>query len=74
MSLQTALPFELDFFSDKPIHIEIDPQPLTSDAGLLLIRQFDHRIGLTSALADAIHDPRDPTRIEHTFPGNPSAS
>jgi hypothetical protein len=38
---------------------------LTSDAGSLLLRQVDHRIGLTAALAEAWVDPRDPAKITH---------
>jgi len=34
---------------------------------LLPIRQFDKRIGLTQAFADALDDPRDPDLTEHTF-------
>ncbi|WP_202920705.1 IS1380 family transposase [Urbifossiella limnaea] len=42
--------------------------PLTSDAGLLPLRQFDDHIGLTAQFAGALHDPRDPDRIDHTVP------
>jgi hypothetical protein len=66
MSLHPVFPDDLDFFT-KPIHIEVSPHPLTSDAGLLLLRQFDHRSGLTDGFAAALHDPRDPLRIEHSF-------
>jgi hypothetical protein len=38
---------------------------LTSDAGALLLREVDRRIGLTQALADCIADPRDPAKITH---------
>ena len=48
--------------------IEPSPGQLSSDAGLLPIRQFDERIGLTRACADALDDPRDRERTEHTFP------
>ncbi len=41
--------------------------PLTSDAGLLPLRQFDERIGLTQQFAAVLDDPRDPELIEHTF-------
>ena len=34
-----------------PIQIEASDAPLTSDAGLLPLRQFDERIGLTKQLA-----------------------
>jgi hypothetical protein len=36
--------------------------------GLLPIRQFDERIGLTQAIADGIDDPRDSALTEHTLP------
>jgi hypothetical protein len=40
---------------------------LSSDTGLLPVRQFDERIGLTRAFADALDDPRAPDLTEHTF-------
>jgi len=59
--------FDFDFYEPLPIQIEVSDAPLTSDAGLLPMRQFDQRIGLTQQFAAALHDPRDPTRIEHTL-------
>ena len=47
MNLQPAALFEFDFFEPLPIQIEVSDAPLTSDAGLLPLRQFDQRIGLT---------------------------
>ena len=41
---------------------------LVSDAGLLLLREIDLRIGLTTALAQCLSDPRDPAKIEHEQP------
>ena len=38
---------------------------LTSDAGGLLLREVDRRLGLIGALADGLTDPRDPARIVH---------
>ena len=60
--------FDLDFYAPLPIQVEVSDAPLTSDAGLLPLRQFDHRIGLTQQFAAALHDPRDPDLIDHTFP------
>jgi hypothetical protein len=54
-------------FGDLPIVIESSDAPLSSDAGLLPIRQFDERIGFTQQLAAALSDPRDPERTEHTM-------
>jgi hypothetical protein len=56
----------LDFFG-TPLVIEPSPGQLSSDAGLLPIRQFDERIGLTQAFAAALDDPRNPDLSEHTF-------
>lgn len=58
MSLQGVLPFVLDFLPRKPIEIEISRAQLTSDAGLLPIRQFDEAIALTERFADALADAR----------------
>jgi hypothetical protein len=38
---------------------------LTTDAGALLLREVERRIGLFDALDDAIPDPRDPAHIVH---------
>ncbi len=38
---------------------------ITSDAGGLLLREADRRLGLTQALADVIPDPRDAALITH---------
>jgi len=40
--------------------VEPSPGQLSGDAELLPIRQFDQRIGLTRAFAEALDDPRDP--------------
>jgi hypothetical protein len=50
-----------------PIQIQVSDAPLTSDAGLLPLRQFDQRIGLTQQFAAALDDPRDGDLIEHSF-------
>jgi hypothetical protein len=62
-----AAPLSFDFFAPSPVVVETCPAPLTSDAGLLPLRQFDERIGLSAAFAAALHDPRDPGRVEHSF-------
>ena len=49
----------------QQIVADFDGGRLTSDAGTLLLREVDRRIGLTSALAECIADPRDPAKIRH---------
>jgi hypothetical protein len=66
MSIAVAWPQCLDLFG-TPLVIEPSPDQLSGDAGLLPIRQFDQRIGLTRAFAEALDDPRDPDLAEHTF-------
>lgn len=38
---------------------------LSSDGGVMLLRQVDRKIGLSRAAASVLPDPRDPERIEH---------
>jgi hypothetical protein len=66
MSIPSAWPQVLDFFG-TPLVIEPSPGQLSSDAGLLPIREFDERVGLTHTFAEALDDPRDPDLTEHTF-------
>jgi hypothetical protein len=56
MSVPPAWPEVLDFFG-TPLVIEPSPGQLSTDAGLLPIRQFDERVGHTRAFADALDDP-----------------
>ncbi|MFO0844029.1 MAG: transposase [Gemmataceae bacterium] len=55
MSIGSAWPQGLDFFG-IPLVIEPSPSQLSGDTGLLPVRQFDERIGLTRAFADALDD------------------
>jgi hypothetical protein len=66
MRIPATWPQVLDFFG-TPLVIEPSPGLLSSDTGLLPIRQFDERIGLTRAYAAALDDRRDPELTEHTF-------
>ena len=38
---------------------------ISSDGGVMLVRQVDRRIGLSAAVAAALNDPRAPERITH---------
>ena len=49
----------------RKILADFDGGAITSDAGGLLLREVDRRIGLTEALAAGMADPRDPARITH---------
>ena len=56
-----------DFFTSKPILVEPSAAQLTSDAGLLPIRELDERLGYTKQFADALTDRRNQDFIDHTF-------
>src|SRR4051795_7281749 len=67
MSLQSVPRLSFDFFPSRPVEVEISASPLTSDAGLLPIRQFDERIRLTEHFAAALEDRRDPAFVERSL-------
>lgn len=54
MSIQGVWQKSFGFLRSKPVVVEAAAGELTSDAGLLPIRQFDAQIGLTAELAEAI--------------------
>src|SRR5579871_1564502 len=67
MSLQSVRELSFDFLPSRPIKMEISPAALSSDAGLLPVREFDERIGLTRQFAEALKDTRDPTFTEQSL-------
>jgi hypothetical protein len=67
MSIQPAVQATFSFFHELPIIVESTAAQLTSDAGLLPIRQFDEHVGLTRAFAAVLEDRRDPERRTHSF-------
>lgn len=50
---------------NRTAKIEASDCRLTSDAGALVLREFDHRLELTAAVAAQFHDPRDPEKIRY---------
>ena len=67
MSQQSVPQVSLDFLPSRPVEIEVSAAPISRDAGLLPIRQFDGQIRLTEQVAAAIEDRRDPNLIEHSI-------
>ena len=51
----------------KQIDAAFDGGMLSSDAGLLLLREVERRLGIADRLAACLPDRRDPARIEHTI-------
>lgn len=52
---------------NRSIKVRSRDEYLTSDAGVLLLREADHRLGLVESMADLMVDPRDPTKIRYTM-------
>lgn len=50
---------------EKPVVVRADGGALTSDAGVLLLRQLDERLGLTRRLARCVTDRRQPAKVRH---------
>ena len=50
----------------KKIEADFAGGQLTSDAGSLLLREVDKRIGLFDAIDSCIPDPRDPRYVQHS--------
>jgi Transposase DDE domain group 1 len=56
---------EFGRFGRRVIEADFSGGDLSSDGGVLLLRQVDGHLGLSRAAAAAIPDPRDPERIRH---------
>ncbi|MBE3088380.1 MAG: transposase [Chloroflexi bacterium] len=60
----------MPFISKHTLTADFQGGQLTSDAGLLLLRQAETKVSLIKAMAYAIHDPRHPSRINLAPPMN----
>jgi hypothetical protein len=49
----------------KPLIARFDGGLLSSDGGLLALREVEHRLGIADRLAACIDDPRAPERVRH---------
>ena len=50
----------------RRVELACDVPSLSSDGGVLLLRQLDERRGLTAYFASLLQDDRDPERVRHT--------
>ncbi len=57
---QTVAQLCFDFLSRLPIVVEPKEVSVSSDTGILPIRQFDSQIGFTGRFIACLNDPRDP--------------
>ncbi len=61
--------YQLQFapLNGKKITARFDEPRVSSDGGVLYLREVDHQIGLMDRLVDAIDDPRRQSHIDHTL-------
>lgn len=52
---------------NRSVDVETKDERITSDGGVLLLREADHRPGLVESLASQLWDPRNPNRIRYTL-------
>ena len=62
----TSEPLQFSSLNGKKIQADFDGGTITSDAGALLLRQVDKRIGLVDAINECIPDPRHPVLTQHS--------
>ena len=53
------------FFRPRQVTVTFDEGEITTDAGALLLRQLDDRMGLTAAFAETLRDWRNPVFVVH---------
>ena len=67
MTEDTPLPFDLPTVHRKKVTVDFNGGNQSSDAGLLLLREAERKLGVCQRLAVAIPDRRDPGRIQHSM-------
>ena len=65
MTKCSASMLEFSRCQGRQVQAEFSGGAITSDGGVVLLRQVDQRIGLTERLAQRLPDPRDRARCEH---------
>jgi Transposase DDE domain group 1 len=67
MNTDTPLPFDLPAVRRKKLTVDFNGGNQSSDAGLLLLRAAERRLGVCRRLAAAMPDRRDPDRVQHAM-------
>ena len=67
MNDDSLLPFDLPAVCRKKVSAAFDGGLLSSDGGVLLLRDVERRLGIAERLAECLTDRRDPSRIDHAI-------
>lgn len=65
MTVCTQTLFEFPVANRRRVQASFTGGDVSSDGGLVLLRQADRRLQLTATLAKRLPDPRDPTKVTH---------
>src|SRR5258708_5641945 len=65
MDEDNLLPFSLPAVCRKKVSVAFDGGLLSSDGGVMLLRDVERRVGLAERLAGCLTDRRDPARTDH---------
>ena len=65
MDNNNFLPFDLPAVARKKVTAAFDGGRLSSDGGVMLLRDVERRVGLAGRLAGCLTDRRDLSRIDH---------
>jgi hypothetical protein len=65
MTDDTLRPFDLPAVRRKKLTVDFAGGNQSSDAGLLLFREAERKLGICRRLADAMPDDRDQSRVRH---------
>ncbi len=57
--------FSFDF--NRSVKVRGESPAITSNAGVLLLRELDHKLAVVDTLARELHDPRDQARIRYSL-------
>ncbi len=69
MTDDTLLPFDLPAVRRKKVTASFDGGLISSDGGLVLLREVERRLGLAELLAGCLRDRRDPALVTHGLAG-----
>ena len=64
-SHQNSQPWLFEPQFNRAVKVRTSDERITSDAGLVLLREADHRLGLVEYLTEQLVDPRRPDRIRY---------
>ena len=68
MTEDSLLPFDLPAVRRKKVTADFGGGLISSDGGVVLLREAERRLGLAEALAGCIREWRDPATVVHTLP------